>query len=203
MTKAMEKHDDGTKKRLFVAIKIPQEFQSQVLQLFKEESPEGVCWQSGIKLHITLFFIGDQSQEGTLHVVELLSKIKNKSELFQFQLKMKGIVRCQSRTLRIVFEESSGLDVLENEIQVALQPLGISYNFSGGHATLAKLSEVPEDWIEQYINNHSPFSITLPSFTVEEFVLCESNLKTGEYLVKHTFSLPRFNSNFEVLEQIT
>jgi 2'-5' RNA ligase len=194
MTTAMEKHDDGTKKRLFVAINIPQELQLQVLQLFKEESPEGVCWQYGAKLHITLFFIGDQSQEGTLHVVELLSKIKNRSELFQFQLKMKGVVRCQSRSLRVVFEESSGLDNLENEIQVALQPLGISYNFSGGHATLARLSkEVPEDWIEQYINNHSRFSITLPSFTVKEFVLYESNLKTGEYLVQHTFSLPESN----------
>jgi 2'-5' RNA ligase len=116
---------------------------------------------------------------------------------------MKGVVRCQSRTLRVVFEESSGLNVLENEIQVALQPLGISYNFSGGHATLARLNgEIPEDWIEQYINNHSSFSITLPSFTVKEFVLLESNLKTGEYLVEHTFPLPESSSNFEVLEQI-
>jgi 2'-5' RNA ligase len=199
----MERHDDETKKRLFVAIKIPQELQSHVLQLLKEEeSPKGVCWQSGIKLHITLFFIGDQSQEETLHVVELLSKINNKSKLFQFQLKMKGVVRCQSRTLRVIFEESSDLNVLHNEIQIALQPLGISYNFSGGHATLAKLSgEVPENWIEQYINNHPPFSITLPSFTVKEFILCESNLKTGEYFVRHTFSLLPLNSNFTVLEQ--
>lgn len=59
----MEKHDDRTKKRLFVAINIPQELQLQVLQLFKEESPEGVYWQSGTKLHITLFFIGDHCEK--------------------------------------------------------------------------------------------------------------------------------------------
>jgi 2'-5' RNA ligase len=104
---------------------------------------------------------------------------------------MKGVVRCESRSLRVIFEESSDLNVLESEVQIALKPLGINYTFSGGHATLARLSgEVPEKWIEQYINNHPPFSLTLPSFTVKEFVLYQSNLKTGEYVVEHTFSLP-------------
>lgn len=109
---------------------------------------------------------------------------------------VKEAVRCQSRTLRVIFEKSSDLDLLQNKIQIALQPLGINHSFSGGHATLAKRNgEGPAYWIKQYINNHLPCSVTLPSFTIKEFSLCESDLKTEEYLMRHT-STPRIQLEF-------
>jgi 2'-5' RNA ligase len=57
-----------TTTRLFVAIPLPEEIQQEIIKHAGTNVP-GVNWQTG-KMHITLFFLGDQSKSQIIDILK-------------------------------------------------------------------------------------------------------------------------------------
>ena len=60
--------------RLFVAIPIPTEIQQIVMERVGI-TKKGVNWQTDSKMHVTLFFLGDQSSESKSDIINILNQV--------------------------------------------------------------------------------------------------------------------------------
>jgi 2'-5' RNA ligase len=191
-------------KRLFLAVAIPEKFQKLLLEKLVDKDADWVHWQKGNKFHATLVFLGEQSVE-----VEQVLKTKFRdlaSKTAPFNLQLTSLTPCATRTLRIIVRgekseksEDSFLSLEHSTHDIVNKELGIKDTVSS-HITLARFPKIKSEsqissWIDSYIKQYSPIFETeivgtkLNSFLVEEFVLFESTLSSGEYHRVETFHL--------------
>ena len=167
-------------KRIFIAIKI--EPHAQLIQLMDSLkasfSLSKIKWVELHNLHITLKFLGETPDE---KVTEIASVLQNITQTPVIHLEFTGLgvfgSRYKPRIIWMGINDGHALQYLENEISLAIQPLGYQsdrQNFVP-HLTLGRIN---------FLNDKSHFnqaiqklsSIIPPAQSVTQFHLFESKL---------------------------
>ena len=163
--------------RLFVGIAIPSKVKSRLLLL--SSGLPGARWTRQESYHLTLNFIGSVDQGVAEDIDDMLSKIRVDS----FDLQLSGIgyfgKASAPRALWVGIEQNVSLMSLQRKIARGLKKSGIineNRKFTP-HITLARLRNTPSSRLENYIGEHSQFSIT--PFRVFEFTLFSSFLSSS------------------------
>ena len=157
--------------RLFLAIKIPDQIQDQISSIYIQEA-QGVRWTPAHQLHLTLIFIGDQSQDKIDEISEAIAEIKFSS--IPINLSKTGFFK--SGIYWIGIEETTTLMNLQKKLYRAITNLGIhveNRRFKP-HITIARTKSISAPLAQSLEKKGLGFSA---SFTASSFELMSSYLK--------------------------
>ena len=191
------------KKRIFIAINLPEQIKKQLfdweLKLEQEYRlgefrGRNVNWVIKNNLHITLIFIGYATDEETYEIAKTIKEIAKKHQSFFINLEsiILGPVNKPSRMFWVEGEKSAELASLQNDLENALSVRGEYEKEVRGfkpHITLArfKSSEIArkikeQGMVDKKINYQIP---------VDSIELMESHLsrRGPEYVVLESVSL--------------
>ena len=176
--------------RLFVAIDLPDTVKDRLTAL-QTDIPTA-RWVNRNQMHLTLFFIGDTDQIGTIKTA--LADVQTKA----FPLTLAGVGRFPKRrrepprVLWVGVNAEPALQDLHRQVTAALVSVGFKPEarpFSA-HITLARLkTRDPLDQVDQFLDDHR--ALQIPPFSVSEFVLFSSILSPqgARYRREAVFSL--------------
>jgi 2'-5' RNA ligase len=160
--------------RLFVALDLPEEIKQSLTPLL-DAIPAGRP-ATMAQLHLTLFFLGNVSEEDLPRIKEALGGITETS----FLLKLKG-VGCfpnpkRPRILWVGIPLTEELSKLKTETDRVLENLGYPKEKRAfhPHLTLARIKKPHPQGVEDFLNKY--FSFQSKAFPVKEFTLYHSIL---------------------------
>lgn len=167
--------------RTFIAIEIPANIKnglSLLIESLRESSGDArIRWVKPESIHLTLKFIGDLSPGAVSRITENIEKPAAKRSKFEITV---GGLGCfpnwhKPRVVWVgISEESGELTTLQNEIDLALEPLGILPETRPYHAhlTVGRVKK-PGD------NGFAQMEIgTIGYMHVDEFCLIRSDLRS-------------------------
>jgi RNA 2',3'-cyclic 3'-phosphodiesterase len=178
--------------RCFVAVDIPSEMREEIRRLQGQVAIDGVRLVRPELVHVTLKFLGDQSEERVEEMIKALAKIRVKP----FPARIKGMGAFPGRSIRVIWLglEGSFLE-LYDRVEEALCPFGIEREMRGfsPHVTLGRLAKPSPELNQRLAPKIAALSgIDLGSFMVGRFFLKKSTLTRGGPIYDDlaTFSLP-------------
>jgi RNA 2',3'-cyclic 3'-phosphodiesterase len=162
--------------RCFVAVDIPIEMREEIRRLQGQIAMEGIRLVRPELVHVTLKFLGDQSEERVGGIIEALAKIRVKP----FSARIKGMGAFPGRSIRVIWLglEGSFLELYEC-VEGALSPFGIERETRGfnPHVTLGRLARPSPELNKKLAPKIADLSgIDLGSFMVSQFFLKKSTL---------------------------
>jgi 2'-5' RNA ligase len=165
--------------RCFVAVDIPSEMREEIRRLQGQVAMEGVRLVRPELVHVTLKFLGDQSEERVEEIIDALAKISVKP----FPARIKGMGAFPGRSIRVIWLglEGSFLELYER-VEDALGPFGIERETRGfsPHVTLGRLTRPSSELSQKLAPKIAALSgIDLGSFIVDRFFLKKSTLTRG------------------------
>ena len=177
------------KKRLFIAISLPDNIREQLAELFV--GVPGARWVPAEQLHITLRFIGEVDEKMFNEIVRALKSISYTS----FPLQLRGVGyfgRARApRVLWVGMDDGSELERLQGKVEAILGKVGLpsdnrKYN---PHVALARLRSVPTKEVTDYLSTHARFQTQ--RFNVDGFSLYSSQLRRSGavHVVEAVFAL--------------
>ncbi len=164
--------------RLFVALHIPDEIRTKIIDIRKQILPEGknLRWEPKEKIHITLKFIGDVENKKVDDIKSVISFAENYKKI-ELSLTKFGLFfnRHIPKILWVGLSENENLINLVNELNLKLKGIDIpveSRKFKS-HLTLLRIkNNFPESLIDKFEN----FNIPETSFVCDTISLMESRL---------------------------
>ena len=159
-------------KRLFVAIKLPEELRSKAHSLVGELPDEGIKGVEKENIHLTLKFLGDVPENKMPDIAERLGRIRFKS----FSCIVSGVgVFPDPDYIRVVWAgiKCDEMPELAAEVEKALEGIGKkeSRPFSS-HVTIARVKRKIN--AKEFLEKHKDDNFG--EFSVSEFVLMQSEL---------------------------
>lgn len=161
--------------RYFLAVDLDEGARSAALQLC--HGLPGVRWIEAEQMHITLKFLGDLDEAQADELSERLQRIVMPA----FQLRLRG-VGCFRRkgpgaTLWAGIEQNGALLGLQRAVERCCRAPGLPVERGGfnPHLTLARLKQVSDQRLQEYLNEFSAFASD--PFPIEEFGLFASELR--------------------------
>ncbi len=178
--------------RLFVALKVPDEIKKEIINHCKSIAEnQALRWETEEKIHLTLKFIGEVSEEILQNIVNELDFVKNYSSFNCTISKFGFFFRDnQAKILWCDLETDDSIISLVDEINIKLQKFGISIEKRKfkGHLTLLRIkNSVDEKFIQRF--KESKFDPV--KFNSNEIMLIQSVLKPSgsEYKVLKIYEL--------------
>ncbi len=164
--------------RLFVALQIPDEIRTKIIELRKQILLEGknLRWEPKEKIHLTLKFIGDVEKQKIEVIKSIISFVENYKK-FGLSLTKFGLFfnRHVPKILWMGLSENENLMTLVNELNLKLKDIDIpaeNRKFKS-HLTLLRIkNNFPESLIDKFEN----FNIPETSFICDTISLMESRL---------------------------
>lgn len=159
--------------RLFVAIRPPPHIRDALIDTM--EGVEGARWQSDEQLHLTLRFIGEVERPLAEDVAVALGSVR----FDPFALTIAGVgmfdKRGRPNAIWAGIEPCRPLGELQHRVETACRRAGLAPETRKflPHVTIARLNTSTgalAGWLSLY------GKLRLPPFTVEHFVLCESEI---------------------------
>lgn len=181
-----------TKRRLFIAINLPDGVKKKLLDYrskWPDLDPKSIRWTNKFNLHITLLFIGYVTDDEMYEICNLVREIGKKHEPFFLKLE-RIILGPPDRTPRMFWaqgEKSQELADLQGDLNnIVQQRTGFKYKAIRPHITLARFSASTIKLLPENIDD--PFKYEIP---VESIEVMQSELKrTGaEYTVLESVEL--------------
>jgi 2'-5' RNA ligase len=160
--------------RLFVAVETPAPLAEGLLRIVPAQ--RGIRPTAVAQLHLTLRFLGEQDDAAAARIEMALREVAAPSSMLQ----VKGVGRFRSRQGAILWaglDESAPMLALFDAITAVLERVGIAPEGRRfwPHLTLARCRpDVPEPILRDWLSTHRDLS--LPSWTIDRFVLFESFL---------------------------
>lgn len=174
--------------RLFVALDIPNEIKSKLLEL--KRTYAGFKWLSGENMHLTLQFIGEVREEEYRKIVDALEDV----QMSALELSIKGVgsfgPSSNPKILYASVEENSLLFDLQSEIrEKLLEVIQLEKQKFIPHVTLARLKNANTLSVSSFLEANHDFKT--PSFSVDTFKLLSSKLvpEGPQYSVEQEFEL--------------
>ncbi|SMO54402.1 RNA 2',3'-cyclic phosphodiesterase [Fodinibius sediminis] len=163
--------------RLFIAIPLPEDVRQQLAAL---RGPiDGVRWQSGHQMHLTLKFLGDTSERDLPPLIEQLNGIHQQA----FKLVIKGFGcfprRGRPKVLWAGVSKSTKLRKLQRRVEETTIAAGFQAENRPyvPHITIGRTRGGNKREVMSFINQHK--KLMIPGVPVSEFVLYESRLNAG------------------------
>lgn len=175
--------------RLFVAIPLPEEVKSQLLQL--QEPIDGLRWMSKDQLHLTLRFIGETNKRTAKKITANLRKL----EAPPFKMEITGLGSFpEGSNPRIIWagiKENEYLTELQADIEnicreAGLEPDNRSFK---PHITLGRNKNADYDKVLAFIDQYP--ILDMDEISVDSFNLYRSELtaKGAVYHIEESFRL--------------
>lgn len=160
--------------RLFAGLRPPVAVRSALLDLMQDI--DNARWQDDNQLHLTLRYVGDVETHQADDLADALAGIP--FEPFELCISSTGIFERKSipRAVWAGVERSEPLERLHRKVERVCQQVGLpaeSRKFIP-HITLARLN-MASGPVAEFLANTASFA--LPPWTVQEFVLFESELR--------------------------
>lgn len=163
------------KKRLFIAIEIPEKITEKIVKLQKElKKTIEAKWVKPDNIHLTLIFLGQIAEEKITSVEGALKSLK----FNQFNLRARGLGGFPNlkhpHVLWIGIDESVELSKIQENLFNSLRSKGfrIEDRKFSGHLTLARVRSKIDS--SSLIKNKN---LDFGEIKVKKIVLCESELK--------------------------
>lgn len=178
--------------RLFVAIDLPEDVKEYLISMQKEigSSDAKIAWDSKRKLHLTLKFLGNISEEKVPHLIERLKTIK--SEGFELELDKFGVFDSYEN-IRVLFVDVKPLENLRKFGQFVdaetIDFYSRNYEFSP-HITLGRVKSIK--FKKEFVEKLKKIKISKGlKFNVDSFTLYKSVLSNAgsSYEVVERFKL--------------
>lgn len=135
------------KRRVFIAINLPQEVKRRLFEFSEKHSDLPVRWTKEDGLHITLLFVGYVSDEETVKICKIAKDVVLKHSPFEINL-TKIDYDSERKSPRMIWafgKESWEFAELENSIKAALAESGIGFDDrhrdSLIHITLGRITQ--------------------------------------------------------------
>lgn len=135
------------KRRVFIAINLPQEVKKRLFEFSEKHSDLPVRWTKEDGLHITLLFVGYVSDEETAKICQIIKKVVSKHPAFEINL-AKIDYDSEKKLPRMVWafgKENREFAGLENGVKDALAESGIGFDDrhrdSLIHITLGRIAQ--------------------------------------------------------------
>jgi 2'-5' RNA ligase len=160
--------------RLFTGISLPILLRQRLTVM--QGGIDGARWTERENFHITLTFIGNVDEAKAEDIDEALSAVSTE----KFSLRLKGTGSFSQgkhpKVLWIGVEMNEVLGRLKEKIDRALQAYGVEFEKRKytPHVTLARLNNVDEAKIVQFMQQNNLFSTE--EFEVDAFILYQSHL---------------------------
>lgn len=176
--------------RLFIGLFLPQAIVLELAQICY--GLEGARWQPEEKLHITLEFLGDVEGQLENDVSDILRRIESPN----FSLQIKGLghfpLRKQPSVLWAGVGLTEELERFRNKIHGSLRKLPglkLENRKYHPHVTLARISEVRDQYLANYYESHPLFRTS--EFSINRFDLVKSTLHSSgsKYELVESFPL--------------
>jgi len=183
-------------KRTFIAIKtaISEESEALLNHLKRELKDEKIRWVDTNNLHLTLFFIGDTSEELINEIKKKLMTELNNVKSFKLSCKGLGVFRnvYNPKAIWFGFEDSMSLDRLKNNLNQALKDLGfeIEEKIFKPHLTIGRTKHIKnKNKLKELMSSNE--NVKIQDFYIKEVSFYESILtsKGATYKVIDTFLL--------------
>lgn len=158
--------------RCFISIDLPNRIVEEIKQI-QNKLPESIGKRTEPdNLHLTLKFLGEISEEKVKQVQEVLRKIKFK----KFESEIDSIGVFSEKVIRIAWLHLTTCDLLQKEIDKALQKLGFkSEQRFMGHLTIFRVKNVKNK--KEFLERLQKIKIPKIKFVVNNFKLKSSILK--------------------------
>lgn len=178
--------------RLFLAIDLPENVKAELISVQKEigSSDAKVAWESKKKLHLTLKFLGEISEEKIFKLIEKLREIKYSG--FSLELDKFGVFDSYEK-IRVLFVDTKPLEELRKFGQIVdaetLDFYSRNYEFSP-HITLGRVRAIK--FKDVFINKLKKIKISKGlKFNVDSFTLYKSILSNegSSYEIVEKFKL--------------
>ena len=177
--------------RLFIAIFLPEEILNYLYQVenkLKRNLPAKINWVAKSKIHITLKFIGEVSENNINSIKERLNKIKFKS--FKVKLDKLGVFPNDNyvRVIWVGLKPAGKVIELQQKIDSELLDLFSKEQRFSAHITLARVKFIKD---KEEFKKNLKFDISEKEFEINEFCLVKSELsKDGaKYEILERFAL--------------
>ena len=179
------------RKRVFIAIELPEEIKEEISKILEEIKPLfkfPIRWLKSENWHLTLVFLGYQSDENVRLISEKLKAFASKQKPFEILLD-KIIYGPPNRPPRMIWGQAKSPEygILKELIEKELINIGINFQkenrLSNPHLTLARFQPATQKLPEI----ETPLNLI---FQVETVILMESKL-TG------------FGADYYCLDQFT
>ncbi len=176
--------------RLFIDFDLSNDCKKYLVSLIngiKKSFPD-LAFVDEQRLHLTLKFLGDVSDDKVDKIVDCLSKISFRS--FSVSLSQLGLFPSESyfRVLWVGLEPKEVICSLQNQIDNSLKCLFDKETGFQPHITLARIKFVKNK--EQFIDFIKSLKIKPISFEVHEFKLVKSTLQKGGSLYETIETFP-------------
>lgn len=168
--------------RLFVAIPLPEEVKSQLLQL--QEPIEGLRWSGKDQLHLTLRFIGETNKRTAKKIAANLRELK--AAPFRMQITGLGSFP-EGSTPRVIWagiKQNEYLKKLQADIEGVCREAGLEPDNRSfkPHITLGRNKDADPDELLAFIDQYP--TLVIDGISVDSFNLYRSEL-TAEGAVYH------------------
>ena len=171
--------------RLFLAIDLPEQLQSDIESLYLPEL-QNVRWTNSLQLHVTLVFIGEQEKSRLDEIIEAVGETP-----FQpITLSVEGVNHFKSGIIHLQIKENTELNTLHQRLHQKLAELGIHIEKRKykPHITLGRCQKLDAQIMNTMEIRAGKFTTT---FTAERFYLKSSQLKnTGPVYYTEAEFLP-------------
>lgn len=157
--------------RLFIAIPLPEEVQTQLSEIQKK-LPEAKL-NLVREFHLTLKFLGEVKENEVSKLKETLAKVKVET----FEAKLSEIGVFDERFIKVVWagvEPKEKITKLQQEIEKALAGMFSKEDRFTSHVTLARVKHVKNK--KAFLEKLAKINPEKTSFTVKSFQLVKSTL---------------------------
>lgn len=186
------------KKRVFIAINLPEDVKRRLAEYQKKWPELPIRWTKDRNLHLTLIFLGNLTDEELVKVCQAVKDIGLKHSPFSINLVKTSYGPKGKEVPRLVWiegEKSSELDLLKKDLENLLKE-SIGFLVENRdflpHITLGRVKKW--DWQRIEPEERPNISEDIPlSFDVSSIELMESQLKRGgtEYIILESVSFQK------------
>jgi 2'-5' RNA ligase len=173
------------KKRLFIALNLPEKVKKQIFETYSQHIPqEGYKVVPQANLHLTLAFLGYLEEKKEESLKKKLAEIK----LPAFDLKLTDLGQFNNRVIWVGATE--GEESAKQLFQTIKEKIGLEEDRFHCHFTIARVKHPNKKEVAELMSKLKQKEFTA-RITIKSFELMESKLKrpAPEYLTVKSFSL--------------
>ena len=177
--------------RLFLAVDLPERIRVAFGGLFDDNAHMGLSFVDPDKLHITIRFLGNTSDQAAYHLTELLSTVRYPA--FTLALNDLGTFPGNDKPPHVLWAGIRGEQDLKGLRKQVDEALGYKADSYRPHLTLCRPTKDQKEAVNDFLDRVHIDSFSWP---VESFRLYESPGGGGAFTLIHKFPLVKQLSLF-------